>query len=361
MKFLSLNKVKSGMIIAMDIKDFNGKILLKKGTIIDPEKINLIKSNGIFKIPVNINENNATYSSIKEAAHAHSFISKELLDLSFQKVKQLFENIIATGKININEAEEIATSITKEMQSNFSDKLYVPLKKLKSYDEYLYSHSLNVMIISSLIGMEDGFSGDELTELALSGLLHDIGKTKIPLEILNAPRKLSSEEFELIKKHVLYTKEILENSKIISKKIIDGALEHHERYDGTGYIFKKKGQDISYYGRTLSLADVYDALTSKRSYKDPWTPYKALSYILSYVNKHFDPLLTQNLINSLGLFPPGMEVMLSDGSKGVIIATNRQNKMKPIVKVENSIIDLVEEKSLRIIKIIDYKYIEDSI
>ncbi|WP_276318728.1 HD-GYP domain-containing protein [Marinitoga lauensis] len=200
---------------------------------------------------------------------------------------------------------------------------------------------------------------DELTELALSGLLHDIGKVKIPLEILNAPRKLSSEEFELIKNHVLYAKELLENSGITNKKIIDGALEHHERYDGSGYIFKKKGNEISYYGRVLALADVYDALTSKRSYKDPWTPYKTLSYILAHVNKHFDPVFTQNLVNSLGLFPPGMKVMLNDGSEGIIIATNRANKMKPIIKINDYIVDLLEEKNLRITKIVAYEYIEE--
>ncbi|OQY08743.1 MAG: diguanylate cyclase [Marinitoga sp. 4572_148] len=362
MKFLPLSKVKNGMIVAMDIKDLNDRVLFKKGTILDSEKINIIKANGIFKIPVNIPvinekgipEDNIN-SSIKEAAHVHSFLSKEILEISFKEVKDLFEDLMTTGNVNIDKAEDIASTITQEMQNNFSDKLYV----LQSYDEYLYSHSLNVMILSALIGLEEGLTKDDLTELALSGLLHDIGKVKIPLEILNAPRKLSASEFEFVKNHVLFAKEILENSNISDKKIIDGALEHHERFDGTGYIFKKKGSEISYYGRILALADVYDALTSKRSYKDPWTPYKALSHILSYVNKHFDPSLTQNLINALGLFPPGMEIMLNDKSTGIIIATNRKNKMKPIVKIGDDVVDLTEEKTLRIVKIIDYKYIED--
>ncbi|KLO21577.1 diguanylate cyclase [Marinitoga sp. 1197] len=357
MKFLPLNKIKSGMIVAMNIKDFKGNVLFKKGTILNKEKINIIKNNGIFRIPVI--EKKAEIKSVSDAAHAHSFISKELLDKSFEKVKDIFEEIMNTGKIDIAKIEEVAVNLTKEMQKNFSDKLYVPLKKLKTYDEYLYSHSLNVMILGSLIGLENGMSDEELTELALSGLLHDIGKVKIPLEILNAPRKLSSEEFELIKNHVLYAKDFLENSGITDKRIINGALEHHERYDGSGYIFKKKGKDISNYGRILAVSDVYDALTSKRCYKKPWTPYKTLSYILSHVNKHFDPSFTQNLVNALGLFPPGMKVMLNDGSEGIIIATNRSNKMKPIIKVNDDIIDLLEEKNLRITKIINYEYIED--
>ncbi|SHF01177.1 HD-GYP domain, c-di-GMP phosphodiesterase class II (or its inactivated variant) [Marinitoga hydrogenitolerans DSM 16785] len=362
MKFLSLTKVKPGMILAMDIKNFEDKILFKKGTVLDNNKIKIIKENGIFRIPVNIPEKEQHIQiSIKEAAHAHSFISEELLEKSFNMVKNLFNDLMDTGIVDVDEATNIASNLTKEMQKNFSDKLYVPLKKLKNYDEYLYSHSLNVMILGALIGLEEGISDDELIELALSGLLHDIGKTKIPLEILNAPRKLSSQEFELVKNHVLYAKEILETSKISDKKVIEGALEHHERYDGTGYIFKKKGNDISYYGRILAISDVYDALTSTRCYKEPWTPYKTLSYILSHVNKHFDPQLTQNLVNALGLFPPGMEVILSDGSKGIIIATNRSNKMKPIIKINDNIVDLTEEKTLRIIKIVDYKYFEDEV
>lgn len=354
MKFISIDKVKPNMILDMDIRSFNGKILYEKGTILDEQKIKIIKNNGIFKIPIKNISNEKKLNS-----YIHTTISKELLEKSFLKTKKIFETLMNTGELNMSEVEEVTAEIINEMSNNFSDKIFVPLKKLKSYDDYLFSHSLNVMILSALIALDMGVKDDELYEIALSGILHDVGKTKIPLEILNAPRKLSSDEFEFVKNHVIYTKEILENSGYNDKRVIEGSIEHHERFDGTGYIFKKKGKDISLYGRILALSDVYDALTSKRSYKDPWSPYKTISYILSHVNKDFDPDIAQNLINSLGLFPPGMSVMLNDNSKGIIIGTNRNNKMKPIVKVNNDIIDLNEEKNIRIVKILDYQPIDD--
>ncbi|KAF2955687.1 HD-GYP domain-containing protein [Marinitoga sp. 38H-ov] len=353
MKFLSIDKVLPNMVLAMDVKDFSGKILYKKGTLLDESKIKNIKNNGIFRIPIK------DVSNMNFDTYINTTISKELLEKSFIKIKNIFETLISTGNLNIPEIENITTEIVKEMSNNFSDKIFVPLKKLKNYDDYLYSHSLNVMILSTLIALDMGIKNDELVEIGLSGILHDVGKTKIPLEILNAPRKLSEKEFEFVKKHVLYTKGILEKSGFNQKKVIDGSIEHHERFDGTGYIFKKKGKDISLYGRILALSDVYDALTSKRSYKEPWSPYKTISYILSHVNKDFDPEISQNLINSLGLFPPGMKVMLNDNSEGIIVGTNRNNKMKPIVKINNEIIDLNEDKKLRIIKILDYQHIED--
>lgn len=356
MKFISLNQVSKGMVLAMDIRDFNNKVLFEKGTVLDNEKIKIIKNNGIFRIPVNEVKNEF---NVLESAYSHSTLPKDLLDIGFKQVKDIFNDLETTGKLNVEKSYAVAANITKEMEKNFSDELYIPLKKLKTYDEYLYSHSLNVMILATLIGLEENIQGQDLLNLALAGLLHDIGKTKIPLEVLNAPRKLNPDEYNFIKKHVFFTKEILENSKTIENIVINGASDHHERFDGSGYIFKKKGNEISKFGRILALADVFDALTSKRSYKEPWTPYKALSYILSHVNKDFDPKFTQDLINAFGLFPPGMEVELSNGEKGIIVASNRKNKMSPIIKTDTDTINLNKEKKLRIKKILGYVYIED--
>jgi HD-GYP domain-containing protein (c-di-GMP phosphodiesterase class II) len=187
MKFISIDKVKPNMILDMDIRSFNGKILYEKGTILDEQKIKIIKNNGIFKIPIKNISNEKKLNS-----YIHTTISKELLEKSFLKTKKIFETLMNTGELNMSEVEEVTAEIINEMSNNFSDKIFVPLKKLKSYDDYLFSHSLNVMILSALIALDMGVKDDELYEIALSGILHDVGKTKIPLEILNAPRKLSS-------------------------------------------------------------------------------------------------------------------------------------------------------------------------
>ncbi|WP_129409232.1 HD-GYP domain-containing protein [Marinitoga lauensis] len=356
MKIIPLNKAKYGMIIAMDIRDTTGRVILKKGTEINESIIYLLKKAGIFNIPVNSVK---VVSDLKKETEKHGVISKENLDLNYNKVKDLFKNLEKDGHIDIDAVIDIASSIKDDLENNYSDKLFVPLKKLKDFDEYLYSHSLNVMIISSLLAIENKIIGDELLNISISSLLHDIGKTKVPIEIMNAPRPLTGEEMNIMRNHVLYGKELALENNIKEKNIIGGIYEHHERYDGKGYLEGKKGPYITKFGRIIAIADVYDALTSTRSYKGPWTPYKTISFILTNVEKQFDGTFAQGLINAFGIYPSGTRVQLSNGQFGTVIASNRSNKIRPLIKIDHGdVVDLSEEKSLRITKVLDYIYIE---
>lgn len=357
MKIIPLNKAKYGMILAMDVRDTAGNVIYKKNTEINEEIISNLKKLGIFNIPVNSLK---VTPKISQEAQKHSVISKKVIDLNYDKIKDLFKNLEDNDyKIDIDAVIDISSSIKNEIENNYSDVLFVPLKKLKTFDEYLYAHSLNVMIISSLLAVENKIIGDELLDVSISSLLHDIGKTMVPIEILNAPRALNEEELNVVRNHVLYGKKIAINSNIKDKNIIGGIYEHHERVDGNGYLEKKKGDEITKFGKIISIADVYDALTSVRSYKGPWSPYKTISFILTNVGKQFDGEYAQGIINAFGIYPAGTRVQLNNGQFGTVIASNRSNKIRPIIKIDHGdVLDLSKEKKLRIVKVLDYIYIE---
>ncbi|GAB6189811.1 HD-GYP domain-containing protein [Marinitoga arctica] len=356
MKIIPLNKAKYGMILAMDVRDTTGKVILKKGTEINEEIIYNLKKSGIFNIPV---KSTKVVSKLTQSAQKHGVISKESLDLNYKKVKEVFKNLEENNTIDIDSVIEIASSIKEDIENNYSDKLFVPLKKLRNFDEYLYTHSLNVMIISSVLAIENKIIGDELLNVSISALLHDIGKTSVPIEIMNAPRPLTSEEMIIMRNHVLYGKNLAIENNLKDKFIISGIYEHHERIDGKGYLEGKKADEISHFGKIISIADVYDALTSVRSYKGPWTPYKTITFILSNVEKQFDGEFAQGLINAFGIYPVGTRVQLNNGQFGTVIASNRANKIRPLVKIDHGdVLDLSKDFSLRIVKVLDYIYME---
>ncbi|KLO21576.1 diguanylate cyclase [Marinitoga sp. 1197] len=356
MKIVPLNKAKFGMVLAMDIRDTTGKVILKKGTEVNEIVIYTLKKAGIFNIPVKKLD---VLKELKKEAENHGVISKEKLDLNYKRVKEVFKTLEKSGDIDIDLVISIAASIKEDLENNYSNQLFVPLKKLRDFDEYLYSHSLNVMIISSLLAIENGIIGDELLNVSISALLHDIGKTQVPIEIMNAPRALTESEMNTMRNHVLFGKKLAIENNIKDPNIIGGIYEHHERIDGRGYLEGKKKEQITTFGKIISIADVYDALTSTRSYKGPWTPYKTISFILTNVEKQFDGTFAQGLINAFGIYPSGTRVQLSDGKFGTVIASNRTNKIRPLIKIDHGdTIDLSEEKSLRITKVLDYIYIE---
>jgi HD-GYP domain-containing protein (c-di-GMP phosphodiesterase class II) len=162
-------------------------------------------------------------------------------------------------------------------------------------DRYTHTHSNNVSKISVAIGEELGFSDSFLEELEISALLHDVGKIGIPDEVLNKPNKLTEEEYKIIQSHTLIGADLLSEIDFLSKNISLGALEHHEKLDGSGYPYHKKNDEISLFGKLLAVADIYDALTAKRIYKDPWPKEKVLNMLKKDCPTKFDC----NIVNAL--------------------------------------------------------------
>lgn len=198
---------------------------------------------------------------------------------------------------NIKKLGEIVHSITETMLNN-PDAIY-NLLNLKNYDYYTYTHSVNVGVLATGLAIQIGMDRDNLYKLGIGAMLHDIGKSQIPHEILNKQGKLNDTEYNIIKQHVLSGYEILEKQKEFPTESLPAVLQHHEKLSGRGYPFGLRSEEIKLFGRITAIADCYDALTTQRPYKPPLTPYFALSIIVREKGDH-DPELLKTFIRMLG-------------------------------------------------------------
>jgi HD-GYP domain-containing protein (c-di-GMP phosphodiesterase class II) len=230
---------------------------------------------------------------------------------------------------------------------------------LKNYNEYAYVHSMQVGILSTMIGKKLGYCSHKLKELAVAGMLHDIGKTGVPVEILEKEGPLTEEEFDVMKKHPKFGTDRLTPCASIAYTTLEGIINHHERVDGTGYPYKLKDIQISEFGKIIAIADVYDALTSTRSYRAAWEPHDAINYMMSCVDSHFDVELLGQFLTVVAAYPVGVVVELNNGLVGVVTNTVEGLPLNPVVKVlspgaqQGKILDLARDPKCLTLQIVD--------
>jgi HD-GYP domain-containing protein (c-di-GMP phosphodiesterase class II) len=193
-------------------------------------------------------------------------------------------------------------------------------------------HSISVGAYILNFCNSNKISRDQTMALAIGALFHDIGKTRIPLAILNKPGKLSDDEFTEMKKHSLYSAEVLRNAKGLPEEAYDMGLHHHERYDGTGYPHGLKGDEICFGSQLCAIADVYDALTSDRCYKNGIDRVEALRKLYEWSEYHFNKELTYKFIRGIGVYPIGTCVKLESGRIGVVVGSTESSE-KPVVRI----------------------------
>ena len=203
------------------------------------------------------------------------------------------------------------------------------LSQLKNKDDYTAEHCLRVCVLALTFGRHLELSEPELNTLGLGALLHDIGKMKVPLEILNKPARLTPEEFEIVKQHVPLGVEMLAATSKIPAAAIDVALLHHERLDGSGYSSGMRGERIALFGQIGGIVDVYDAITSDRPYHRAVSAHEALRAMYEWRGEKFHAGLIEQFIQCMGVYPIGSIVELSDGSVGVVISVNRMRRLRP--------------------------------
>lgn len=226
-----------------------------------------------------------------------------------------------------------AKALVAELANNIATSLDASmwLTQLKNRDEYTAIHSLNVCVLSLTFGRALNLPKDKLHELGLGALLHDIGKMRVPLKVLNKPGKLTDDEFEIMKSHPGMGYELIRNDKNLTDEVLTIVRNHHERLNGQGYPDKLNAQSISYFTKIVSITDVYDAITSDRVYHDGMTPHEAMQRLYEWMPNNFDEELIQKFIRTLGIYPIGSVVELKTGHIGLVVKLNDAHRMKPVV------------------------------
>jgi len=228
---------------------------------------------------------------------------------------------------HINELiEDISRSISRHPNA------FISLVRLKSSDEYTYMHSVAVCALMIAVAYQLNFSDELIQRAGLAGLLHDVGKMAVPGSILNKPGKLTADEYEVVRKHPQLGADMLQASEQVCDLVMDVCLHHHEKIDGSGYPHQLAGEKISLFARMAAVCDVYDAITSDRSYNEGWDPAIAIQRMSEW-DGHFDRRVFQAFVKSVGIYPVGSIVRLKSGSIGVVIEQHHCSLLTPQVKV----------------------------
>jgi HD-GYP domain-containing protein (c-di-GMP phosphodiesterase class II) len=209
----------------------------------------------------------------------------------------------------------------------------VMLTNINVTDSYLFQHSLNVCIYATMLGLSFGYNREDLMTLGLGAVLHDIGKTKIPKEILLKPAQLNKEEFEEMKNHTTYGFQILKEEPNISLISAHCAFQHHERLNGSGYPRGIAGNDIHEYARWIGLVDSYDAMTTTRVYRDPVLPHQAMEQLFTGSGTMYDQEKIALFRDKIAIYPLGMPITLNTGESGVVSNLNMSVPHRPIVRI----------------------------
>lgn len=301
-------------------------VMLAQGMVLTQQYINSIRRCGFSGVYIE--------DELSEDIEIEPLISDALrLETTrrLEKIRDLAKFDDGKGTRKIPDITSQIEDIVSELSHN--KEVMVNMTELSSHDNYTYSHSLNVAILSILLGVGMKFNRSDLVGLGTGALLHDIGKIHISKRILGKPGPLTDEEFAIVKKHPQSGYDYITRRFNISQKHALTILDHHERFDGGGYPNGRKGMDISTYGRICAVADVYDALSSKRPYREALPVHECVEYIMAGVSTQFDPAIVDIFVSRIAPYPLGTSVRLSNGWVGLVVANYSDYSLRPKVRI----------------------------
>ncbi|ODA41229.1 HD-GYP domain-containing protein [Desulfosporosinus sp. BG] len=325
MRLVNIRYVEEGSILARPVLNSSGTVLLRAGVHLTASYIERLKTLGYDVLFIQ--------DKRLDDVEIHTAITAQTREVAYKSIELISKYIERDSKDSLP-MDNIRSTVQQMINDLLaSSDILGNLTEIQGYDDYTFHHSVNTTIISLILAMASGYTEQKLIELGMGVLMHDIGKIKIPEEVLNKRSPLSGAEFEEIKRHTTYGFEILRKNNDLSLLSAHVAYQHQEKWDGSGYPRGLKGSSIHEYGRLASVADVYEALTSKRVYRNAIEPNEAYEYIVSQGNTHFDPEILEIFKKNIAVYPSGSGVLLSNGQRGNVIKQNLAFPNRPFVRV----------------------------
>ncbi len=357
MRLVPISCIKESTRLAKTIYDIEGRTLLKRGVPLNNKLLSKIKNYGIQSLYI---DDDYSHIEIKEV------IKPEIKRRALKAIKSTFDtlkkqseemNTKHSGMDHVSMLSEIAKDIVDDLLSH--NQIFINLVDIKTMDNYTYEHSLSVAILSLILGVEVRLSRDELCDLCVGAMLHDVGKIFVPLEILNKPSTLTQQEYEIIKNHTVSGYDYLfrDYSVKASSRLI--ALQHHEACDGTGYPKGLLASQIHKFSKIVAIADIYDAMTSDRPYRTGIQPHEVIEYIMGNAGGRFDYNMVVSFVRKIIPYPIGTLVNLSTGQYAYVEEINVNYPLRPVIcikdpsdeTIDGTIVNLLEVTNIVIRKI----------
>ena len=358
LKRISVQELKVGM----HLKEFCGSWMdhpfwRTAFVITDPQDIASIHASSIKEVWIDVSKGLDVEVGVQAVSHAESEaeVDAELhraaqaerrleaapLAVELEKAKK----ICAKSKDAVNSmfhearmGKSVDTEAAQHLVEEISDSIsrnpgaFISLARLKTADDYTYMHSVAVCALMVSLAKQLGLDDEQTRQAGIAGLLHDLGKALMPMDVLNKPGKLTDEEFAIIKRHPEEGHRMLQSGSNVNSVALDVCLHHHEKIDGSGYPEGLAGEQISLFARMGAVCDVYDAITSNRPYKAGWDPAESLRKMAEWSKGHFDPTIFQAFVKSLGIYPTGSLLRLASGKLCVVVEQS-DKLLLPKVKV----------------------------
>ncbi|MDK2836245.1 MAG: hypothetical protein PWP21_1022 [Thermosediminibacterales bacterium] len=326
MRFISIDNLKEGQVLARNIYNTDCAILLAKGTTLKESYIKKLKERGYNGVYIeDENTDSVETEPVRQEVKIKTIAIVKNAFTRLQKGYHSQEDIVNIKK----QVEEIIDELIKKRH------VLLNMADIKIFDEYIFFHSVNVAIISMIIGIAAGFDRKRLYELGMGAIFHDAGKIFIEKDILNKKGKLNDREREIINTHPLkgyqFLKEKLEHDIPIKSRLV--ALQHHERYDGIGYPKQLHGSEIHIYSRIAAVADVYDAMISDRCYRKALPVHEVVEHIMGGSGRMFDPEVVKLFLQKIMPYPVGSKVVLSNSMEGYVVRNYSDCSLRPVVRV----------------------------
>ncbi|QQE74477.1 HD-GYP domain-containing protein [Brevibacillus composti] len=365
MPIIEVKRTIGGATLAEDVHTMLGGLLFPKGTTLYERELEFLEAFMIERIVVC--EPDAPHGAGLDDPARNEPVPGKVVPIvsdgrskpqfltSFEKAVSTFKNLVIRVQggqnIPVMEVRELMTPLIQQVQDK--PELLLSLHRISRVESYAYEHSIAVGLLSYMIGRWIKVPEKEWMQIALAGTLLDIGKTRIDRRILQKPGKLTTEEFEEIKKHPLYGYQLIKASPGLSEGVALAALQHHEREDGSGYPLGLTRPKLHLYSKITAVADVFHAMCSNRVYQKAKSTYVVAEQLLEDSFGKLDPQIVHTFVNRITRFAAGTVVELSDGSIGKVIFTDNNHPTRPMIELNGRILNLVENRTLSIVKILE--------